>query len=160
MSQIYERYNRITKFLQKLDWLPVLLARISMGSIFILSGWGKLHNLSNVVEFFTELGIPFPGFNAQLVAFTEFCCGSLILLGLLTRLASIPLIATMTVAIITAKRQEISGITDLLGVEEFVYIVFFLWFIINGAGKISLDSFISSRGSKRCRALAEPDRLA
>lgn len=119
-----------------------------MGSIFILSGWGKLHNLPKVVEFFTELGIPFPGFNAGLVGVTEFGCGLLILIGLFTRLASIPLIATMAVAIITAKRSDIGGITDLLGFEEFVYIVIFLWLLVNGAGKISLDYFACRRCGK------------
>ena len=149
MNQVTILYDRGVDCLQRLNWLPVLLARISMGSIFILSGWGKLHNLPKVTEFFTELGIPFPGVNAALVGFTEFSCGLLILLGLLTRLASIPLVVTMTVAIITAKRSDINSFTDVLGFEEFVYIVIFIWFIVNGAGKISLDSFISNRCSKK-----------
>ncbi|MGE3680199.1 MAG: DoxX family protein [Bdellovibrionales bacterium] len=149
MNQVTILYNRGVDSLQKLNWLPVLLARISMGSIFILSGWGKLHNLPKVTEFFTELGIPFPGINAGLVGVTEFGCGLLILLGLLTRLVSIPLIATMAVAIITAKRSEISSFTDVLGFEEFVYIVIFIWLIVNGAGKISLDTFISARCNKK-----------
>lgn len=149
MNQIYEFYNRAVESLQKLNWLPVLLARTSMGSIFILSGWGKLHNLEKVTEFFTELGIPFPGFNAGVVGLTEFGCGLLILLGLFTRLASIPLIVTMTVAIITAKRSDISGFTDVLGFEEFVYIVIFVWFIVSGAGKISLDNLLCRKCSKK-----------
>lgn len=148
MNQIYKLYNRAVEFLQRLNWLPVLLARISMGSIFILSGWGKLHNLEKVTEFFTELGIPFPGFNAGLVGLTEFGCGLLILLGLFTRLASIPLIVTMTVAIITAKRSDVSSFTDVLGFEEFVYIVIFVWFIVSGAGKISLDNLLCRKCSK------------
>lgn len=149
MNQITGLYHRSVESLQKLDWLPLLLARISMGSIFILSGWGKLHNLEKVTGFFTELGIPFPAFNAGLVGLTEFGCGLLILLGLLTRLASIPLIVTMTVAIITAKRSDISSFTDVLGFEEFVYIVIFIWFILKGAGKISLDALICRRCSSR-----------
>jgi len=148
MNSICELYNRTTGSLQKLSWLPLLLARISMGSIFILSGWGKLHNLPKVIEFFTELGIPFPELNARFVGLTEFGCGVLILLGLLTRLASVPLIATMAVAIITAKRSDIGGITDLLGFEEFVYIIFFIWFIVSGAGVVSLDAYFARRSRK------------
>ena len=120
-----------------------------MASIFILSGWGKLNNLSKVTEFFTELGIPFPGINAGLVGLTEFGCGLLILFGLFTRLASIPLIVTMTMAIITAKRSDISSFTDVLGFEEFVYIVIFTWFLVQGAGKISLDNFLCRRCIKK-----------
>lgn len=135
---------------QKLSWLPVLLGRISIGSIFILSGWGKLHSLEKVTGFFSELGIPFPEFNAQLVAFTEFSCGLLILLGLFTRLASIPLISTMIVAILTAKKSDIGGLGDLLGFDEFVYIVIFIWLLVDGAGKVSLDYALSKlRDSER-----------
>lgn len=140
MNQLYQLYHRGIDSLQKINWLPALLARISMGSIFILSGWGKLNNLPRVTAFFTELGIPFPGFNAGLVGLTEFGCGLLILFGLLTRLASIPLIVTMAVAIMTAKKSDISDITDILAFEEFGYIVIFLWLLISGAGKISLDN--------------------
>jgi len=145
MKNVMALYEHGVSSLQKLNWLPVLLARISLGSVFILSGWGKLHNLDKVTEFFTELGIPYASLNAGLVGFSEFVCGVLILLGLLTRLASIPLIAIITVAIITAKRADISGVTDLLALEEFVYIVIFLWLIVQGAGKISLDQFIRLR---------------
>lgn len=142
MKNVMALYDQSVSSLQKLNWLPVLLARISLGSVFILSGWGKLHNLDKVTEFFTELGIPFASLNAGLVGFTELSCGVLILIGLLTRLASIPLIATMVVAIITAKREDIGGITDLLALEEFVYIVIFIWFIVNGAGKVSIDNVL------------------
>lgn len=148
MKNVIVLCDQSVSFLQKLNWFPVLLARISLGSVFILSGWGKLHSLDKVTEFFTELGIPFASFNAGLVGLTEFTCGILILIGLLTRLASIPLIATMVVAIITAKREDIGGITDLLALEEFVYIVIFLWFLVQGAGKISIDNLICRRCHK------------
>lgn len=149
MKKIISQYHHSVESLQKLSWLPVLLARISLGAVFILSGWGKLHGLDHVTEFFTELGIPFPGFNAVLVGVTEFSCGLLILLGLFTRLASIPLIATMIVAIITAKRSEIGNFTDVLGFEEFVYIVIFIWFIVNGAGKVSVDYVLCRKCVKK-----------
>jgi putative oxidoreductase len=148
MKQILDLYSRGVESIQKLDWLPVLFARSSMGSIFILSGWGKLNNLPKVTEFFTELGIPFPGFNAGLVGLTEFGCGLLILLGLFTRLASIPLIATMTVAIMTAKRSDITTFTDVLGFEEFVYITIFVWLLVGGAGRVALDNLLCYKCKK------------
>lgn len=149
MNKIISQYHHVAESIQKLNWLPVLLARISLGSIFILSGWRKLHNLGNVTEFFTELGIPFPEINAVFVGATEFGCGLLILLGFFTRLASVPLIITMTAAIITAKRSEIGSFTDVLGFEEFVYIVIFIWFIVNGAGKASIDNVLCRKCAKR-----------
>jgi putative oxidoreductase len=80
---------------------------------------------------------------------TEFGCGLLILFGLFIRLASVPLIITMIVAIITAKRSEISSLTDVLGFEEFVYIVIFIWFIVNGAGKVSIDNILCRKCTKK-----------
>ncbi len=152
MSKICSLYYRVIYCLQKLSWVPSLLARISVGSIFVVSGWGKLHNFEKVIGFFTDLGIPFPAFNGHLVALTEFGGGFLILLGLLTRLASIPLTITMVVAIITAKTSDIHSVTDLLGLDEFIYIVFFVWFVINGAGKASLDHFISRKCNRHILA--------
>lgn len=145
IKKLFQLYRLGVENIQKLNWLPNLLARISLGSIFTLSGWGKLHHLDQVTGFFTQLGIPFPEFNAGFVGATEFGFGILILLGLLTRLAAIPLIITMTVAIATAKRPEIEGLTDVLGFEEFIYIVIFIWLMIQGAGKVSLDHFFDRK---------------
>src|SRR3954463_1108927 len=107
-----------TQFLSTADRVAFLgpaLARLTLGVVFIGTGWGKLHSLDKVTGFFTELGIPAPGFNAVLAATAEFVCGSLLLIGLLSRLAAIPLIVTMIVAILTAKRADLHGISDLLG---------------------------------------------
>src|SRR5438067_12380668 len=100
---------------ERLAFLGPTLARLTLGVVFLGTGWGKLHGLDKVTEFFTELGIPAPGFNAVLASTAEFVCGTLLLVGLLTRLASLPLIAVMTVAILTAKRDALHGIADLLG---------------------------------------------
>ena len=125
--------------LKQLSWLPPLLARVSVGVLFFTTGWGKLHNLPKVIDFFRELGIPYPELQAPFVAGIEFSCGILITIGLLTRLASMPLSISMVVALITAKREEINGISDLFGLAEYLYIVIFVWLIISGPGTISLD---------------------
>ena len=143
MKTFSDRYLACTAVLEKANWLPLLLTRFSIGSIFIISGWGKLHNIPKVAAFFTDLGLPMAEFNAQLVAVTEFGCGTLILLGLLTRLASIPLTITMIVAILTAKISDINNIFDLVAMDEFLYIVFFAFLIVNGAGRLSIDAAIS-----------------
>ena len=145
VSKVLKARRRILNSLEKLCWLPPLLARISIGSIFIVSGWGKLHNIEKVIGFFTDLGIPLPELQAHFVAWTELIGGSLILVGLLTRIASVPLIIMMTVAILTAKKSDIHGITDLLSLDEFIYIIFFIWFVITGAGKASVDAIFSRR---------------
>lgn len=137
--------DRLLGGVRKLDWLPLLLVRASLAAVFIPSGWGKLHDLAKVTGYFTELAIPAPHFNAVLVAISEFGCGTLLLLGVLARLAAIPLVISMTVAILTAKRSDISGVSDLFGMDEFVYVVLAVVVIVLGAGAISIDGLVGRR---------------
>ena len=134
---------RIRRFMlvaaDRLSWLPPTLARVAIGVVFVGTGWGKLHNLEKITGFFAELGIPAPGFNAVLASCAELVCGALILVGLLTRLASLPLIVVMAVAILTAKRGEIGGLSDLLGFVETLYIALLAWLATAGPGRLSLD---------------------
>src|SRR5262245_50603693 len=89
----------------RLRWLPPALARLILGWVFLWSGWGKLHALDDIIDFFRSLGIPAPQLQAPFVAGVEFVCGALLLAGLFTRLAAVPLVIVMIVAIITAKRE-------------------------------------------------------
>src|SRR5580658_7192304 len=107
---------------KKLEWLALLVARLTVGIEFVSTGWGKVHNLAKVTAFFGELGIPAPGFNATLASFTELICGSLLVVGLASRLAACPLVVTMIVAIITAKKDDLHGVTDLVGFVEWTYL--------------------------------------
>jgi len=135
-------WNLQLKVGEKVAWLPPLLARISTGSVFIISGWGKLHNLEKVSMFFAQLGIPAPQIQAPFVASVEFGCGLAVLLGLFTRLTTIPLIIVMIVAIATAKWAQLSSVVELFGIEEFLLIVLLFWLRMTGPGKISLDQLI------------------
>lgn len=128
-----------------LRWLPPTLTRLTLGYVFIESGWGKLHNLPKIVAYFTELGIPAPQIQAPLAATAELVCGLLLLVGLATRIASLPLIITMIVAIITARRADLNGISDLFGFIEYLYIVLCLWLCAHGAGPLSLDAIFAKR---------------
>ena len=62
-----------------------------MGLVFVTTGWGKLQNLDRVIEFFRSLGIPAPEYQAPFVAATELACGLLLVLGLGTRFAAVPI---------------------------------------------------------------------
>jgi putative oxidoreductase len=137
--------RRIRSISSRLDWLPPLAARIVLGVIFIQSGWGKLHDLSGTAENFAGWHIPFPHFNAVLASSTEFVGGCLILVGLLTRLAALPLIVVMAVAIATAKWARLEDWTDFFGWDEVAYATMFLWLAIAGPGKASLDFLIGKK---------------
>jgi len=131
-----------------LSWFPPALTRLTLGVVFMGTGWGKLHSLDKVTEFFTQLHIPAPSFNAALVATSELVCGAFLLVGLFARLAAIPLIATMCVALATAKSGDIEGIRDLLGQQEFDYVVLLIWIVICGAGTLSADHALGRQLSR------------
>ena len=113
--------------------------------IFASSGLGKLQHLDKVTAFFTDLGIPAPHFQAAFVGSVELFGGILLLVGLASRLVAIPLAGTMVVAIITAKRADIHGFTDFIGLEEWVYLVMLGWIILNGPGRIAIDALLAKK---------------
>jgi len=151
--------SRALAVLDRWSWIGPLALRLSLGAVFLGTGWGKLHNLQQVTSFFTDLGIPFPAMNAAMVSGVELVGGTLILLGLLTRFAALPMMAVMAVAILTAKRPEIDGIRSLLAFDEFTYLAGFLWLFVAGPGKASLDALLFGRKSRLPRQLARPDQL-
>src|SRR5712664_2115333 len=125
-----------------LTWLAPLLARITVGWVFLWSGWGKLNNLPQVTENFIGWGIPFPQFFTPLTSGIEFFGGLFLLLGLLTRISAGALGVTMVVAIRSAKWADVDSLATLLGFDEFEYLALFLWLAIAGAGVISLDHLL------------------
>lgn len=137
--------QRAEPVLARLDFLGPLLARITLGVLFMSTGWGKVHNLDKVAAFFAELHIPAPALQATFVSYVELIGGALILLGLVTRLAAIPLLVSMAVAILTAKAEEVHGLPDLFGLVEWTYLAMLAWLALAGPGRASLDQLIFGR---------------
>src|SRR5262245_39343945 len=102
--------ERLLGYTKKVEWTGPLLVRLTVGIVFMRTGWGKLHGLDDVTQFFTDLHIPAPHFNAILASSTEFFGGLCLILGLFTRLAALPMAFTMVIAILTAKRADIDGV--------------------------------------------------
>lgn len=124
---------------KKLEWAGPLLIRLAIGYMFFLTGWGKLHNIDKVTGFFDSLGIPYPHLNAVIAASTECFGGLLIMVGLCTRLVSIPLAFVMVVAIGTAKMGDVKTLGDFAGLSELAYLLIFVWLALAGPGKASFD---------------------
>ena len=127
---------------EKLGWLGPLLPRVLVGLAFILSGWGKLHNLEGFTGFFTELGIPAPGLMAPFVAGTEFVGGILLVVGLGTRVAAAALACTMLVAMLTAVWPKLESKTEIFSALEIAYLSIFVWLALAGAGPVSVDHIL------------------
>jgi putative oxidoreductase len=128
--------------LGRVQWLAPLFGRLGVGLLFLLDGWAKLHNLAAVTQYFEELKIPAPGFNAAFVASTQLVCGTLLVLGLVTRLATVPLIICMCMAILTAKLKDLTSLYAFVGFDEFTYVVVLAMIAILGPGKVSLDHLL------------------
>jgi uncharacterized membrane protein YphA (DoxX/SURF4 family) len=88
----------------------VLLIRILVGWVFVSEGVQKFLFPDAVgAGRFAKIGIPAPGFTGPFVGAVEIVCGALILLGLFTRLATVPLLVSMTVAVISTKLPILLG---------------------------------------------------
>ena len=123
-------------------WLAPLAVRIVVGVVFAQTGWQKLNALPRMIQNFRDWGIPAPEILTPLASGIEFVGGLLLLVGLLTRFAAVPLMIVMVVAILSAKLGEIDSIVTLLGFEEVSYFVMFAWLAIAGPGPVSIDHFI------------------
>jgi uncharacterized membrane protein YphA (DoxX/SURF4 family) len=90
--------------LTQTDARAAVLIRVLVGAVFMSEGTQKfLFPQELGVGRFTKIGIPAPELTAPFVGGVEIVCGTLLILGLFTRLAAIPLIVTMLVAIVTTK---------------------------------------------------------
>ena len=99
----YSIHNAIFLRLRHLDGLAPLAIRLYLVPVFWMAGTQKLSGIENTIEWFGNpdwgLGLPFPTLLAYMAAYTEAVGALLLLVGLATRWISIPLMATMLVAI-------------------------------------------------------------
>ena len=142
--------------LTEAQWVPQLLVRLFVGYFFLETGWGKIHNLDTFAERFAEWGIPAPAFNAALSAWTEFLGGLLIVLGLFTRLVSIPLFINMLVAVLAVRLKKVGGLDDFVELDEPLYALSFLWLFFSGPGWVSLDHLLGRVLRKKYAAQLKP----
>jgi putative oxidoreductase len=137
--QIQKHIDQLLGLVNRQEWIAQLLVRLFVGYFFVETGWGKLHNLDGFAQRFAGWGIPYPHFNAALSAYTEFIGGWLIVFGIATRLASIPMIINMLVAILAVNLKRVSSLDDFVELDEPLYALSFLWLLLSGPGWVSID---------------------
>lgn len=116
----------------------LLLLRLSLGGLMIPHGYQKLMKFASKSSGFTDpFGIGGPA-SMSLTIFAEFFCALFIVLGLMTRLATIPLIIAMSVAVFIAHKGQVFGEGEHAALYLFGYIVL----LFTGPGKISMDKLI------------------
>jgi putative oxidoreductase len=156
------RVGKVVQRVQAAEPYFAFLLRLSLGVVFARTGYGKLTHLERTVNFFRELGIPAPELQAVFIGTLELAGGICIAVGLLTRVVAIPLAGTMVVAILTALLPEVSGVLDLLALDETLYLFLFGWLVAHGPGAVSLDHVLvrvistRDRGKMVRAALPQP----
>jgi len=124
----------------------IFFIRLAVGLIFLTQGILKFIDPKMGVERFTRIGFPHPYFTAHFVGTFEIVCAALVLIGLFTRLAAIPLLIIISTAIATTKLPELSHanqgfwfmVSDAR--TDFAMLCCLIFLIANGAGAISIDS--------------------
>src|SRR5690606_29752558 len=107
-------------------------------------------NLERTINFFGSLGIPAPEIQAPFVAGVELVGGLLVLIGLFSRLASLPLILVMVVAIVTAKLDSVESLKDFIRISDVHYLLFFSVIAALGPGRFRIKpTWLGFRGGER-----------
>jgi putative oxidoreductase len=121
----------------------LLLVRLYWGWQLAQSGWGKLHNLDKVAEFFTSLNLPLPAQMAVFIACVEFFGGIFFGLGLFSRMTALVLTINMFVAYVTADREAFfsffSDPDKFSAAAPYVFLFASLLVLIFGPGKFCVD---------------------
>ncbi|HVO74978.1 MAG TPA: DoxX family protein [Ignavibacteriaceae bacterium] len=131
----------------------IIFIRLIVGAVFLSEGIQKfLFSEELGVGRFTKIGIPVPEFSAPFVGVFEILCGLLILIGLFTRLASIPMIINMIVAISTTKIPILlnEGFWKMAheARTDFSMLLGSIFLLIVGGGRISIDYLLSIKKIK------------
>jgi putative oxidoreductase len=128
----------------------VVLVRLIVGGVFLSEGIQKfLFPAALGAGRFAKIGIPWPTFSAPFVGIFEIGCGVLVLVGLGTRLAAIPLIINMMVAIATTKLPMLlkSGFwaTAHEARTDWSMLLGAIFLLIVGGGAWSSDAWLGRR---------------
>ena len=114
----------------------ILFMRIFIGAMMLTHGIGKLQNYNAIVNSFPDpLGISSAA-SFTLITLAEVGCSVLIIMGLLTRLATLPLIFGMFVATFLTFPEKSFAEGEL----SFVYMGIYIMLLISGGGKYALDA--------------------
>jgi putative oxidoreductase len=126
-----------------------LLIRLMVGAVFLSEGAQKFLFADKLGSGrFAKIGLPNPDFLGPFVGTSEILCGTLVLLGMLTRLASIPLIIIMFVAIATTKAEVLAndGFWEMMhgSRTDWSMLLGSIFLLIKGGGRWSVDQKLAA----------------
>lgn len=127
-----------TKYNENTWACALLLIRLIVGFFMLLEGLHKMQNYADTKTFNYLFGAPIDGI---LVIFAELFCSFLVMIGLFTRVALIPLIIVMCVAFFKVHHGELFAKEN--GVDAFRYLILYISLLLTGPGKWSIDRLIA-----------------
>jgi len=148
-AQIRRMYAFAVRVAGKLQSPFLLFVRLYWGIQLAQNGWGKLHNLGRVTQFFSSLGLPAPAATATFVSSIEFIGGILLAIGLLSRFVGLVITIDMLMAYIMADREALFSFFSDPGkfyvADPYTFLFAALLILIFGPGLIALDTFLLRR---------------
>jgi len=149
VCKLHARFVVVASYLQS----PFLLlfVRAYWGWEFAEDGWGKIHNLGKVTDYFASLNLPMPGQTALFVSVVELVGGVLLILGLLSRLTGLVLTVNMIVAFLSVEGDRAALFSVFTDPDKFSaatpygFLFASLVILIFGPGKFSLDWLIARK---------------
>jgi putative oxidoreductase len=132
--------------------LATILIRLLVGGVFLSEGIQKfLFPDSLGVGRFMKIGIPYPQFFAPFVGAIEIVCGTLLIIGLFTRVATIPLLIDISVAIVTTKIPMLykAGFWSMAheARTDYCMLLGLIFLLLVGSGPFSIDWHMQAAGS-------------
>jgi putative oxidoreductase len=148
-AQIRRMYAFAVRAASKLQSPFLLFVRLYWGIQLAQNGWGKLHNLGRVTQFFSSLGLPAPAATATFVSSIEFIGGILLAIGLLSRFVGLVITIDMLMAYIMADRDALFSFFSDPGkfyvADPYTFLFAALLILIFGPGLIALDTLLLRR---------------
>src|ERR1700739_1108071 len=147
IAQVRRWHDHVFNLVSYLQSPFLLSLRLYWGWQLAQSGWGKLHHLSNVGEYFSPLGLPMPAQMGVFIACVEFFGGIFLALGLASRITGLVLTVNLTMAYVIGDREALfsffSDPDKFIAAAPFAFLMVALIVLIFGAGRISADTVIA-----------------
>jgi putative oxidoreductase len=145
LHRLYQRFFEGVNFVLESPFL--LAVRLYWGWQLVQSGWGKLHHLQNVTDFFTSLNLPMPAFMALAISCLELFGGVFLALGLLSRLTALALTINMIAAYVTGDREALFSIFSdpdkFYAAAPYTFLIASLIILVFGPGTICVDALLA-----------------
>jgi len=152
LPRMLQNYDLLAGGASHLQSAVLLGLRLTWGWQLVDSGYGHLTHVQKTVEAFKGWGVPLPELNVYISGGTELVGGALLMLGLATRLISIPLVFNFLVAYATASRDtlkqllfgpdRLDGYDKFINDSAFTMLVLALVMLAFGPGRVSLDHLL------------------